>query len=102
MNQKLEDAGGATQAQSDLNKRRETELLKLRMELEDCRSSYEGQITALKKKQQEGLNELSEQVEHLEKTKAKLVPLRMLWLSAWCGVVGMLLLLEVVVVVQCF
>jgi len=61
--------------QIDLNKKREAELQKLRRDLEEAQVQSETQIAALKKKQQDAVNELSEQVDQLQKAKQKSVSL---------------------------
>ena len=60
-------------AQMDLNKKREAELQKLRRDLEESQIQSEAQIASLKKKQQDAVNELSEQVDQLQKAKQKFV-----------------------------
>lgn len=71
MNQRLEEAGGATQAQLELNKKREAELQKLRRDLEEAHVQSEAQMGALKKKHQEALGEMSEQLDQVQKAKQK-------------------------------
>jgi len=71
LSQKLDEAGGATQAQIEVNKKRETELQKLRRDLEEAHVQNEAQIAAIRKKQQDAVNELTEQVEQLQKVKQK-------------------------------
>ena len=68
---KLEEAGGATQAQIEVNKKRETELQKLRRDLEEAHVQNEAQIATIRKKQQDAVNEMTEQVEQLQKVKQK-------------------------------
>ncbi len=57
--------------QMDLNKKRESEIQKLRRDLEEQQMHTESQLTGMKKKQQDAVNELSEQVDHLNKIKSK-------------------------------
>ncbi len=54
-----------------MNKKRETEVQKLRRDLEEQLIQNESQLSSLKKKQQDAVNELSEQVDNLGKVKAK-------------------------------
>jgi len=55
----------------EVNKKREAELQKLRRDLEETQMQSEAQIAGLKKKQQDAVNELSEQVDQLQKAKQK-------------------------------
>jgi len=71
LSQKLDEAGGATQAQIEVNKKRESELQKLRRDLEETQAQNEAQIVTIRKKQQDAVNELTEQVEQLQKVKQK-------------------------------
>jgi len=68
---KLDEAGGATQAQIEVNKKRESELQKLRRDLEEANVQNEAQIATIRKKQQDAVNEMTEQVEQLQKVKQK-------------------------------
>ena len=71
ISQKLEEAGGATVAQVELNKKREAELAKLRQDLDAANSQHEASTAQLKKKHQEAVNEMATQIDHLQKTKHK-------------------------------
>ena len=71
MAERLDEAGGATAAQADLNKKRENEIQKLRRDLEEQQLASEANIASLRKKQQDVSNDLSDQLENLSKTKAK-------------------------------
>ena len=71
LSQKLDEAGGATQAQIEVNKKRETELQKLRRDLEEAHIQNEAQMATVRKKQQDAVNELTEQVDQLQKVKQK-------------------------------
>ena len=73
LSQRLDEAGGATQAQVEVNKKREADLQKLRRDLEEAQMHSETQLVTLRKKQQESVNELSEQLEQLQKIKQKCV-----------------------------
>ena len=81
--ERLDEAGGATSAQIELNKKREQELIKLRRDLEEQTLQSESQIATLRKKQQDAANEMADQVDQLQKAKQRwvvvlllLVPLR--------------------------
>ena len=69
--ERLVEAGGATAAQIELNKKRETELTKMRKDLEESLIQNEANIVSLKKKQQDATAEMSEQIEHLSVLKSK-------------------------------
>lgn len=57
--------------QVEANKRREVELQKLRRDLEEAHANTESQTAALRKKQQDTINELTEQLDQLQKLKQK-------------------------------
>ncbi|XP_045582179.2 myosin heavy chain, muscle [Procambarus clarkii] len=69
---RLDEAGGATAAQIELNKKRESELSKLRHDLEETNLQHESAVSLLRKKHNDAISELSEQIEHLNKMKARL------------------------------
>jgi len=73
LSQRLDEAGGATQAQIEVNKKREAELQKLRRDLEEAHVQNETAVATIRKKQQDAVTELSEQVEQLQKVKQKYV-----------------------------
>merc|ERR1719299_51215 len=52
LGERLNDAGGATHAQMELNKKRENEIGKLRKDLEEANISHEATLIGLKKKHQ--------------------------------------------------
>merc|ERR1719373_441732 len=72
LSERVEEAGGATQAQVDLNKKREAEINKLRRDLEEANIQHEGILVALKKKHVDATSEMSEQVDQLNKMKQKI------------------------------
>lgn len=59
--------------QIELNKKREQELLKLRRDLEESTLQHESQISTLRKKHQDAANEMSDQVDQLQKVKQRSV-----------------------------
>merc|ERR1712218_750568 len=65
------EAGGATHAQVELNKKREAEVAKLRKDLEEAHILQESTLMSLKKKHQDAVAEMSEQIDQLSKMKAK-------------------------------
>jgi len=68
---RLDEAGGATSAQMELNKKREAELGKLRKDLEEANIQHEAALASLRKKHNDAVAEMSEQVDHLNKMKAR-------------------------------
>merc|ERR1712241_490043 len=55
LGERLNDAGGATHAQMELNKKREAEVNKLRKDLEEARIQQEATLNSLKKKHQDAV-----------------------------------------------
>ncbi|XP_042212117.1 myosin heavy chain, muscle-like isoform X1 [Homarus americanus] len=68
---RLDEAGGATAAQVELNKKRDAELGKLRRDLEETTIQHESALNLLRKKHNDAVAEMSEQVDHLTKMKAR-------------------------------
>lgn len=71
LSERLEEAGGATSSQIELNKRREAEMAKLRRDLEEANIQHEQAMSNLRKKHNDSVAEMSEQLDILNKTKAK-------------------------------
>merc|ERR1719369_2739900 len=69
---RLDEAGGATSAQMELNKKRESELAKLRRDLEESNIQHEAAVAAFRKKHNDSIAEMSEQIDHLTKMKLKI------------------------------
>merc|ERR1712156_275090 len=72
LGERLNEAGGATHAQVELNKKREAEVQKLRKDLEEANISHEATLIGLKKKHQDAVSEMSEQIEQLSLLKSKI------------------------------
>ena len=72
LGERLSEAGGATSAQIELNKKRDAEIQKLRKDLEEAHIQQEATLTNLKRKHQDAVAEMSEQIEQLSKMKAKI------------------------------
>merc|ERR550519_2340091 len=68
---RLEEAGSNTSTQIELNKKREAELLKLKGELEEANIAHEGTLAALRQKHNNTMAEMGEQIDGLNKSKAK-------------------------------
>ncbi|XP_063536268.1 myosin heavy chain, muscle isoform X6 [Cydia strobilella] len=71
LGERLEEAGGATSAQIELNKKREAELSKLRRDLEEANIQHESTLANLRKKHNDSVAEMGEQLDQLNKLKAK-------------------------------
>merc|ERR1712158_289155 len=71
MGERLGEASGATSAQIELNKKREAEVTKLRRDLEEAHIQQEATLVSLKKKHQDAIAEMTEQIDQLGKMKAK-------------------------------
>merc|ERR1739844_618583 len=69
--EKLEDAGNTTATQIELNKKREAELAKLKAELDESNISHGGTLAALRQKHNNNMAEMGEQIDGLNKMKAK-------------------------------
>jgi len=72
LSERLEEAGGATSAQIEVNKKRESDFLKLRRDLEEAMLHHEGTAAALRKKHADSVAELGEQIDSLQRVKQKL------------------------------
>lgn len=72
LGERLNEAGGATSAQMELNKKRESEVAKLRKDLEEAHIQQESTMLNLKRKHQDAVAEMSEQIDQLSKMKAKI------------------------------
>merc|ERR1719328_315621 len=72
LGERLDEAGGATAAQLELNKKREAEVGKLRKDIEEARIQSESVLLNLKKKHQDAISEMSEQIDQLTKMKSKI------------------------------
>merc|ERR1711983_221981 len=72
LGERLDDEGGATAAQLELNKKREAEVQKLRKDLEEANIQHESVLMNLKKKHQDAIQEMTEQIDQLTKMKSKI------------------------------
>lgn len=71
LGERLEEAGGATAAQIELNKKREAELSKLRRDVEEANIQHESSMANIRKKHNDAVAEMAEQIDTLNKLKAK-------------------------------
>merc|ERR1711992_344017 len=69
---RLGEASGATSAQLELNKKREAEVGKLRKDIEEVNIQNESVLMNLKKKHQDAIQEMTEQIDQLTKMKSKI------------------------------
>merc|ERR1719309_121158 len=72
LGERLNEATGTTAAQIELNKKRGSEVTKMRKDLEEANIQRDATITSLKRKQQDAIAEMSEQIDQLGKMKAKI------------------------------
>merc|ERR1719203_1334181 len=72
LGERLNEAGGATHAQVELNKKRDAEVQKLRKDLEEANIQHEATLIGLKKKHQDAVSEMSEQIEQLSAMKGRI------------------------------
>merc|ERR1712121_456550 len=72
LNERLNEACGATAAQVELNKKREAEVGKLRKDLEEANIQQESILGNLKRKQGDATAEMTEQIDALGKMKSKI------------------------------
>ena len=71
LNEKLLEAGGITNSQAELNKKRDNELAKLKYDFEEAHLQHESTYNMLRKKHAESISEMNEQIEAIQKSKAK-------------------------------
>lgn len=72
ISERLEEAGGATTVQIEMNKKREVEFQKLRRDLEESTLHHEATSAVLRKKHADSVAELGEQIDNLQRVKQKL------------------------------
>merc|ERR1719418_44005 len=72
LGERLNEATGTTHAQIELNKKRESEVTKLSKDLEEARIQHDAMCVSMKKKQQDAVAEMSEQIDQLSKMKTKI------------------------------
>merc|ERR1719347_308748 len=71
LTERIEEASGATAAQMELNKKRESEVIRMRKDLEGINIQQESTVLSLKKKHQDAIMEMSEQIDQLGKLKSR-------------------------------
>jgi len=68
----LEEQGGVTTQQIEINKKRESEVNKLRKDIEIINVQFEQTEQSLRKRHNEAVNDLNDQIEHLTKAKTRI------------------------------
>merc|ERR1712106_546077 len=68
---RLEEAGSNTSTQIELNKKRESELAKLKGDLVETNIAHEGTLAALRQKHNHSMADLGEQIDAISKNKVK-------------------------------
>lgn len=71
MSERLEEAEGGAESQFNINRNRDTELMKLRKLLDEVHLESEESSHLLKKKHQEIVNDFQEQIDILSKAKSR-------------------------------
>merc|ERR1739846_284996 len=72
LGERYDEASGASVAQVELNKKREAEIVKLRKDVEEANIANESVLGNLKRKQGDAVLEMTEQIDALQKIKAKI------------------------------
>merc|ERR1712083_843786 len=76
---RLEEAGSNTSTQIELNKKREAELSKLKVDLDEANIAHEGTLAALRQKHNNSMASLGNQIDGINKNKAKPERTRLAW-----------------------
>merc|ERR1712203_502694 len=72
LSERLEESGVATAAQIELNKKRDVEIGKMRKDVEENNIHHETTLLSLRKKHQDAVVEMSDQIDQLGKLKQKI------------------------------
>ncbi len=72
LSERLEETGGATAAQIEMNKKREADFLKMRRDLEEASLHHETTMAMLRRKHADTVAELGEQLDNMQRVKQKL------------------------------
>jgi len=70
--ERLEEAGGVTAVQLQLTRKHDAEVSKLRKEVDESNTEHELLAQSLRRKHQDAVAEMGDQIDHLTKLKAKL------------------------------
>ena len=71
LNEKYEEVNGSKLNLVELNKKRESEIIRLKQDVELANLEYETSLAKIKKKHQEVINEMSDKFEQMQKSKNK-------------------------------
>merc|ERR1719228_428672 len=72
LGERYDEASGATVAQVELNKKRAADIVKLRKDVEEANIANESVLGNLKRKQGDAVLEMTEQIDAIQKVKAKI------------------------------
>merc|ERR1711899_359592 len=72
LTERLDESSQATSAQIELNKKREHEIQKMRKDVEENNIHHEATLLSLRKKHQDSVAEMSDQIDQLGKLKQKI------------------------------
>lgn len=68
---RLEEANGSNSTQLEINRKRESEVNKLRRDLEVSNTNHDQEVFNLRKKNSDILEEMNDQIETINKVKSK-------------------------------
>lgn len=71
LSERLDEADGLTSAQSEVSRKRESDLMKMRKDMELISVQFESNEVSLRKRHQEQVNDMTDQIEYLTKGKGK-------------------------------
>lgn len=71
MAERVEEQGDNAKRQGDLNRKLEMDVNRLQRELEDCQVHSETQLSSFRKKHQDAINQLNDQLETVQKAKQR-------------------------------
>jgi myosin heavy chain 6/7 len=72
LTERLDESSLATSAQIELNKKRETEIQRMRKDVEENNIHHESTLLSLRKKHQDSIAEMAEQIDQLGKLKSRI------------------------------
>uniref|UniRef100_A0A0K0CTS5 Myosin head n=1 Tax=Angiostrongylus cantonensis TaxID=6313 RepID=A0A0K0CTS5_ANGCA len=72
LNDRLDEQNSQIQTQRELNKKKDSEILKYRRDLDERNMAHENQLAALRKKNNDQIAQLTNQLDGLQKTKVKI------------------------------
>ncbi|KHJ97615.1 myosin head [Oesophagostomum dentatum] len=72
LNERLDEQNNQMQSQQEFNKKKDSEIMKCRRDLDDLNMAHEDQLTGLRKKNNDQVAQLTSQLDGLQKSKAKI------------------------------